>query len=218
MHEPIEHDGLEAEIQNRVVEGRDGLLGSMGGDMGDDGHPVLKLGVDLGVEGVEGPAGNLSQLVFPNRRGGKGSARIQDSEIDAEIVEAFVHQARQMAGGTIEAGSGRMTPPRGPCRPSSALLFVGHARPGAKHGLVEIEHFTDSIREVGAADVSHIVMKVLAKYRRGLDQVSVGVDDRMPEVFAQFGCAHFAGPSLHFCEAPRASSRMASSLGSKRAR
>jgi hypothetical protein len=103
--------------------------------------------------------------------------RVDDAEVDAEVVEALVHEARQHRGGAVEhvlGGRGpegfhtdAPPPPLGQRQPER----VGDAVGGDGEGL-------DGRVAADAA-------KLLAHDRQVFDPVTVGVDDRVVKAGAE---------------------------------
>ncbi len=188
-----------------MVELRDRLGRRVRRDLRDRRHAVGIGEVDLGVERVQRAARHLAQLVALDRERHESAARVEHREVDPELVEPFVEQARQVRGGAVERVRGGQAPPRRARRPELALARLRERAPRAQHHVVEVDSARglEARREVAAADVLHVVEEEGAEDRDRLDDVAVGVDHRVSEPRAQIGGAHHAAePSAERITAP----------------
>jgi hypothetical protein len=63
---------------------------------------------------VEGPRARAAQLCGIRRQGDNAVGRVDESHVDAELVEALVEEARQHRGGAVQCVARRQRPPAGP--------------------------------------------------------------------------------------------------------
>ena len=189
VHEPVDEDRLQAELEDGVLEGRDGLLGRVGGDLRHRRQAVGVGPVHLGAEGVQRPAGDLAHLGVLDRRGGQRAARVEHGEVDAEIAEALVEEPRELRGGAIQGVGRRQAPPGRARRPVRAPLGLREPAPGPQHRLVVVDasRLLEALREVAPALRLHVLAHELHQHGPGLDEVPVGVDDGVAEARAQRG-------------------------------
>ena len=100
-------------------------------------------------------------------------ARIDNCEIESELVHPAVHQSRQRAGSSIKRVLHRMAPPDGlelsPCEP----FRLAHPIPWKKEGSVRCG-FILLDRPV-SGDVAQIVQHARLEF----DRVPIGIDYRM---------------------------------------
>ena len=89
MNQAIDHNGLQAEFAHGILDFRNALLGGMHGNHGDGGHTIGVAAVEFRMVNVEGPACDLPEFSFSNRWRCEGSARVEDCEVDPEIVQTF---------------------------------------------------------------------------------------------------------------------------------
>ena len=128
---PLIMIALKPSFADRVVELRDRLVGRVHRDLRDRRHAVGVREVDLGVERVERAARHLAQLGVEDRERREPAARVEHREVDAELVEPLVEQARQVRGGAVERVRGGQAPPR---RARGPELAPALASESALHG------------------------------------------------------------------------------------
>ena len=108
-----QHDRLESELTDGVVELGDRFFGRVRRNRGDRLESVAVAGVHLGVVAVDRMRKSTSQLGVRHRRH-QPIRRVHHREVDAELVEAPVHQVGQHDGRPVEGVSRRQPPdPRG---------------------------------------------------------------------------------------------------------
>ncbi len=149
-----------------MVELLDRLLGGEGGDDRHRFEPVAVVGVDLRVVRVQSSGDRAPHLFVGHREHREPEARIEQQEVEPELLRAAVRERRQRDGHAVEGVLLGKTPedagghePRVVGReraPHELLVAIGHA---------VSRHFAD--------DVVH--------EREELEEVPVGVDHRMVE-------------------------------------
>ncbi|MGR6999032.1 hypothetical protein ACU686_14285 [Yinghuangia aomiensis] len=163
-----------------MVEFGDGFLGGEHGDRGDRGETVAVGAVDLGVVAVECAREGAAQLVVGKLGHREAVGGVEDREVDADLVEALVHQVRQHAGGAVEGVGGRDSPHGGGVDAQVAALGAvgdGTAPVGG------VAHLLEHGGEVGAG----VLGDEVAHQGQVFDQVAVAVDDGVVEPAADRG-------------------------------
>ena len=180
------HDGLEAELADGVAQHGDGVIRIVHRHDGTHRHAV-------GVRRVEAADPSIDRL--GHRRGNVGVGdleqaerhrRIEDGEVDAHLVEPLVEQPRQVRGGAIAGVPTLPAPPR------------RHGPPLAPHRRVVaaadrdrcVERAADlpvPVAQIGAALVLQVRHDLVVEQRAELDEVAVGIDDRVIEAGPDLG-------------------------------
>ena len=128
--DPGQHDGLEAELPDGVLELVDGLLGREGRDARHRFEAIAEVGVDLGVVAVEGPGHGPAQLVVGEGGDRQAVGRVQQGEVDAELIEAVVQEIGEHGRRPVERVLGGDAPPGRAGHAEPAPLRAGRARRG----------------------------------------------------------------------------------------
>ena len=172
-----EHDGLEPQRLDGMLQLLDGLLGVLHGDSRRGGHTVGVLAVEVGQVGVEGSTEDSAELVVIDEPvPAQPRGWVQNGEVHAQLIHALVQQTGEMGGGAVE-GVSRPHPPGGGCAPLLPPLLLGHGPP-AIVGLPGVEPLNHSA-------AAH-VLDVIQEQRGHLQDVPVGVDDGVLELSADF--------------------------------
>ena len=157
------HHGLESEPLDRVVQLVDCLFGREHGDHGDRFEPVTELGESFRVIRVERACRGLANFVVRASKHGQAVARIEQREVDADLVEPCVHQLRQRRGHPVEGVLGRV-PVEDPYRHES---FVR----GEAGAVKPLQTAHQLLARLLADEIEH--------GRHDLEQMTVAIDDRM---------------------------------------
>ncbi len=176
-HEAPDHDHLVPELLGGELDLLDRFLGRVHGDDGGRDNAILEPAELVGREHVVGPAdgpalpGVLHTVIAEPGRG------VHDAKVDAEIVQALVHEARQHGRRPVEHVRARRTPKGLLAHPAPAALGQG-----------ELERVGNAL----AGDVVGFDRRVapdapefLAHDRSVLEPVSIGVDDGVAQAGAE---------------------------------
>ena len=101
-HEPAQHRDLVAELRHRELQLLDGLFRRVHGDDGGRDHAVVEAAELVGREHVVGAADGPAQPRVLHAVEAQAGGRVDHAEVDAEIVESLVHEARQHGGRAVE--------------------------------------------------------------------------------------------------------------------
>ena len=164
---------FQAQGRDRIVEFGAGFLGGVHGDHGCGGEPVGIFAEDVGVVGVERPAGDLAQFVIAGVQGGHADAGINHAEVQAGFVQATVEQLGQGAGRPVKGVFGRVDPPVRPRGAQRAALLAGQLIPAKPKR--HIRRLLKALDRPAAANVTHIVKDRRLK----LGRMAVRVDNRV---------------------------------------
>ena len=168
-HEPTHHDHLVAQLLRRELDLLDGLFGRVHGDDGGGNDAILETAELVSGEHVVGAAnraakpGVLHAVITQPRR------RVHDAEINAEVVQALVHQARKHGRRPVEHVLARGAPEGLLAHPAPAALSQRHLERIGDALAGEVIGFRRRL----APDAPEL----LAHDRAILDPVPVGVDD-----------------------------------------
>ncbi len=171
----VAHRGLEAEDLHRVFELGDGFVGVVRGDHRRRRQPIAEAVADLGEVGVEAAAGPPPDGVVGMGEAGEPDARVQDGEVEPDLVHAVVEQRREERGRPV-AGVGRDRPPRRDEHPRRPVGHDVEAREqvGAAGGEAG-DRRGEAVGDVASRDPAHR----LHDEGDRLDDVPVDVDDRV---------------------------------------
>ncbi len=150
---------------------------SSGRERGDARHrdqPVGVGGVLLGQVGVERGRHGLAQLGIADVDGDEAVGRVQDGDVEAELIEPVVEQAREHRGRPVEGVAGGDAPPRGldDAMAPAQLVADSLERPTA------VDDGVEALRQRLAGQLDQQV----PDEGKELDQVSVAVDDRVVQL------------------------------------
>ena len=101
----------------------------------------------------------------------EAEARVDDAEVEAQLVESLVEQGREQRGGEVDGLAGRRAPPRAPRRPGGGSLLGGLIVPGdvgppvgreqpSQRGMVEREPLALEVRRQGGEMLGHVPVDV----------------------------------------------------------
>ena len=145
-------------------------------------QPVVQTTEHLGVVQVEGARRRPAEVVVWHARQRdheQAHARVDDAEVEPDLVHALVQQPWQHGGGAVERVLGGHRPPHRHGGTRIEALLGGHPERAP-----DVAHVGDPpVRHVGAADVAEEV----EEHRHHLELVRVGIDDRMVDAFADLG-------------------------------
>ena len=113
QHVAREHERLEPE-RGRELELLDRFVGRVHRDHAGRDHAITEPGEHLGVVEVVRARRRAPQLVVAHARQRdhlQAGARVDDREVEADLVESLVEQARQHGGAAVERVLGRYRPP-----------------------------------------------------------------------------------------------------------
>src|SRR5205085_11909300 len=110
VHQAAEHRDLIAELLDGVIELLDRLLGSMHRDDRRRGHAVGEIAEILGRDDVVGAAGSPPSLAVADPRYPKAAGRVDDREVEPDLVEALVEEPRKHRGREVARVLRRMGP------------------------------------------------------------------------------------------------------------
>ena len=142
------------------------------------GQPIAELGEILGRHDVEAADDRPAGLRVGNARNAETGGRVDDAEIDAELVEPVIQHLRHHRGGAVARIGGL---------PSPIALHRGAARFALLYGLAQrigdaALRGDEAVRPLVADHLAH----ALGEDRRVLDPVAVAIDDRVADLFAGF--------------------------------
>jgi hypothetical protein len=142
------------------------------------GQPVFKAGEILGRNDVVGADHGAAGGVVLDARQAEPGGRIDDREIEADLVQPVVQHLRHHRGGAVERVLGLAVPE---IRHRHALLppLLGGHLQCVGGGLQRCQK---PVRREIAAGLAHF----LAEYRRVFEPVAVAVNDGMLQIGANF--------------------------------
>ncbi len=151
LHEARQHHRLETASPHRVVELLEGLLR---GEHRDDRHRRHAIGMShpmVGVVVVEAPTASAPGLLVGVSLRVDADGRIQDGEVDPELVEPPVHQIGELRGREVEpAVAQRLAPERWAVGPASPAFCLAQAVPLARQERGALL-LGEALRHVGTA-------------------------------------------------------------------
>ena len=139
VDQSIDHDRLEPEFTHRIFDLGDALFRAMHGDHGHGGHTILVAAVEFGVVDIQGAARDLPEFILPDGGGREGPARVENGEVDAEIIESFGKQPRQVRCRPVESSGSGQCPPRRSRRPGGLALLLAQGAPGSQDRVIVVE-------------------------------------------------------------------------------
>src|SRR5947207_5001669 len=132
VHQAPEHRDLVAELLDGIVKLLDRLLGGVHGDDRGRGHAVAEIAEIFGRHDIVGPTGGTARLAVADPRHAQPTGRIDDREIEPNLVEAFVQEPREYRGREIAGVLRRMSPERLLADPPPATLLDRHRQDAAR--------------------------------------------------------------------------------------
>ena len=178
-----DHEGFELELVDRELRLGDRLGRRVHRNGRRRGQPLLVLGEEVGKHDVERAAGGTAHLLILLADELQPQRRIDDAEIDAELVEAPAQQARQQRGGAVERVFGGAPPPGSARHADVAALGGGEVVPiradMLRHDALE------ALEDARPRDLAQILLVG----RPVFDDVPVAVDHGMTEPGADLGRA-----------------------------
>jgi hypothetical protein len=170
------HGDFQAELADRVAELVDGLLGRVHRDDRGGRDAIGEIAELVRDIHVEGAAHRAAHLVVLDPRRDQSRARIENREIEAELIETLVEQPRDDSGRAIERVLRRLHPETlggdaevGP--------FRGHHPDRRADAMVRRD---ERVGDARSGDASQVVDDRGAE----LDVVAVGIDHRMTQACA----------------------------------
>src|SRR5665213_2472048 len=165
-----DHHRLEAQLVDGEFQLLDRLLRRIGGDNRDRAHAVADALEHVGIHHVEGTARGAANLGVVQVDIAQSQRRVAMGEVEAQLVEARAHIARQHGeGAVVGMGTGRHAAPesldRGAMRAAD--------RPGA----------LGALRQFGAGDLLQEIVEGEMTFR----DMAIAIDDRMIELGAHLG-------------------------------
>ena len=183
-----EHADLGAELFGDEFELLDRLLGGVHRDHRRRGQAVAEVAEIIGRDDVEAADHRAPGLGILDARYAEPRGRIDDAEIDPELVEPVVQHPRHHRGGAV-AGVGRLASPIAFHGDAAAAPLVDRER----QRVGDAAHVPEQpVRRLVAGRLAHL----LGEHRPVFDPMAVGVDDRMGEPGTDlfgvplFACAH----------------------------
>src|SRR5262249_11183247 len=139
----------------------------------------------LGEVGVEGAYRHAAELVV--RLGGEDESetRVEDAEVDPELVHARVEEPREEGRGAVQGVAGGHDPPAvSPTALVPAMPLRGGV--GPEPGWTSDQRRSEALGELGAS----VLLQGVEIVRHHLDEMAVAIDDRVAERTADgFGAA-----------------------------
>ena len=167
----------------RVLELVDRLVGGVHGDLGDGEQPVGELGEHAGVEPVERPARAAAVALVVEVAEQEPEARVDDADVDAELVEPLVQEAGEHGGGAVDGELHPAVAPRSACDAPVGALLGGEAVP--------VDDRTEGARGAAqhrlAVEAHALLDQLPGQGREELDGVTVDVDHRVVELAPHLG-------------------------------
>jgi hypothetical protein len=185
-HEAADHHDLVAELGDGVVQLLDRLLRRVHRDDRGRDDPVGQRAELVHREHVVGPADGAPLPRVLHAVEAEPGRRVHHAEVDAEVVQALVHEPREHGGRPVEHVLAGRGPERFHADPLAGAL-------GHRH-LERVRHALGGRRQPLDCRVTADAPELLAHDRRVLDPVAVGVDDRMTQ-------AGVKGPGVHMAVA-----------------
>ncbi len=171
-----------------MLELVDSFVGRVHGDLGDREQPVGELGEHAGVEAVERPARAAAVALVVEVTEQQAEARVDHADVDAELGQALVEQAREHGGGAVEGELHAAVAPRAARDTTFGTLLGGEGVP--------VDDRTEGARGAAGHRVAvepHALLHQLAgQGGEELDGVAVDVDHRVVELLADLGRAQAA--------------------------
>ena len=181
-HQPADHDDLEAELRGRELQLFDRLLGRIHRDDrgGDD---AIAIGTELiRGEHVVRPADRAAHARVLQAMVREPGGRIDDRDVDAEIVQPLVHQPREHRGRTVEHVFARRRPEALHAGAAPSTLLERH-----------LQRVRDPRRRQGEPfdrGLTGDLAELLAHHRQVLEPVAVRVHDGMMQARVELSSCH----------------------------
>ena len=172
-----EHRGLESELAHRVLELVDRELRVEHRYQRADRRAVAVRGEQVGERAVRGSAPQSDQLVVGRLQVGEGHRRVEQREVDAHLVEALVEQRGEVRGRTVARVLRRPAPPRRHRAPARTARALVRRKDRGRVGETCVARVPVAHR--APAHLLEVGEHLLVEHGRELDEVPVGVDDRM---------------------------------------
>ena len=110
-HQAGHHHHFEPQLSHRVFQLRDRLIGRIHRNHRRRRHPVRERAKLLRDIGIEGAAGRATRIGVGIKRDPQCASGIQHREVQAQLVQTLVKQAREQRSGAIDRVRGRKRPP-----------------------------------------------------------------------------------------------------------
>ena len=188
-HAAAEHADLRAELLGDEFEFGDRLLGVVHRDDRGRGQPVAEPVEIIGRDDVVGADHRAPGLVVLDARQAQPGGRIDDREIDADLVEPLVEHLRHHRRGAVERVLGLAVPEIRAARRRAGARSAGCSLSAS---VVDLQRGEEPVGRLVAAGLAHL----FAEDRGVFEPMSVAVDDRVRQVRADFGWAGVCGHLL----------------------
>jgi len=173
-----EHADFRAELLGGEIHLRDRLIRRVHGDDRRGGETVPELLEILGGDDVEAADDGAAGLVVGDAVDAESRRRIDDREVDADLLEAVVEHPRHHRGGAV-ASIGRLARPIGLHGDATLLALRDRELERVGNALLALD---EPVRRLVAGNLAH----PLREDREIFEPVAVGVDDRMLEAGTDF--------------------------------
>jgi hypothetical protein len=174
QHQPADQHRAQPELDHGVLELGDRLIRCVRRDHRNGEQPICVVRVDLGVVAVARARDAATHLLVVEGHRDETERRVEDGEIEADLVEPLVQEARQHRRGAVEGVARRHAPP---ARPRHAGRRAARSRrAGGSIDGPSINRSKPAPRP-RATELDHEV----AHEREELHEVAVAVDDGMVE-------------------------------------
>ncbi len=168
QHEPTEQERSQPERAVGVLELGDCFLRCVRRDDPHGAQAIAVRRVALRVVPIACPRQRATHLVVVECHRHQTQRRVQQREVDADVVEALVQQLRQHRGGAIERVHTRQRPPSRTAVTHGAPSRIVHCA----HERRAADHLVEPARDV----VAGLVGNQIPHQRHELDAMTVGVD------------------------------------------
>ena len=179
VHQATQHRDLVAELLDRVFDLLDRLLRGVHRDDRRRGHAVGKGAEIFGGDDVVGAAGGAARLAVADARHAQTARRIDDCEIEPDLVEALIEESRKDRSREVARVLGGMRPERLLADTAAPPLLDRHRQHAAR---AAADRAPAAHRGL-AADLAEL----LGEDGPVFDPVAVGVDNRMIETGFDLG-------------------------------
>jgi hypothetical protein len=179
VHQAAEHRDLVAELLDGVVELLDRLLRRVHGDDRRRGHTIGKGAEIFGRDDIVGAASGAARLAIADARHPQTAGRIDDCEIEPDLVEALIEEPRKNRSREVARILGRMGPERLLADTAPPPLLDRHRQHAAR---AAADRAPAAHRGL-AADLAQL----LGEDGPVFDPVAVGVDNRVVEAGFDLG-------------------------------
>ena len=179
VHQTAEHRDLVAELLDRVFDLLDRLLRGVHRDDRRRGHAVGKGAEIFGGDDVVGAGGATARLAIADARHAQTARRIDECEIEPDLVEALIEESRKDRSREVARVLGGMRPERLLADAAPPPLLDRHRQHAAR---AAADRAPAAHRGL-AADLAEL----LGEDGPVFDPVAVGVDNRMIETGFDLG-------------------------------